>query len=184
MRVLTALSLLALVAAAGPPQSKHYARMNDLLLRLGSRHQALVQQEEFEKKPRVEKILISYGRGEKRFEKFSLTSENIVKLVFEWDEVKKTPPGEEAERVLKKLVQVLTKRYARVIKVDKRARYKASVLLVKALTDPRLHVRQAAIDSLKGIYRLTHGHFYQADQEPKERKKKQKTWSDYIRREK
>ncbi len=182
MRVLTALLLLALVAAAGPPQSKDYARMNDLLRRLGSRYEALVRQEEFEKKPRVEKILISYGRGEKRFEKFSLTGENVVKVVFDWDEVKKTPPGEEADRVLKKLVQVLTKRYARALDVPKRERYKASVLLVKALTDPRLHVRQAAIDSLKGIYRLTHGHFYQADQEAKELKKKQKTWTAYIKR--
>ncbi len=187
MRVSFALLLVAAAVAAEPPKSEHFRRMHDLTIRFTQRQEKLSAAEEFASKPRVEKILISFENGAKKFEKIKLTGENaganVVKAVLAWDELDKDPPTEAAERVLAKMGEVLEKRYARVVEIPKRERHKAALLLVAALMDERLHVRSGAFEALKKMYRTTAGYLYQPTASAKDRKEKQKIWKRQIDRE-
>ncbi|MHC4547187.1 MAG: hypothetical protein ACYTEZ_00285 [Planctomycetota bacterium] len=183
MRKTVLLLVLVAAARAEPPESRHYVRMDDLHLRLADRQAELRAQEEFAKKSREEKILISFDRGDKKFEKLRLSGESVVKTILDWSEVEKDSPTEETLRVLEELGNVLEKKYARVVDIPKRERHRASLPLVEALTDKRFHVRHAAIEALKKIYRTPNGHFYQPDADPKQRKEKQKVWKRFVDRE-
>lgn len=187
MRVSIALLVVTAAVLAEPPKSEHFRRMYDLTIRFTERQEKLSAAEEFASKPRVEKILISFENGAKKFEKIKLTGENaganVVKAVLAWDELDKDPPTETAERVLTKMGEVLEKRYARVVEVPKRERHKAALLLVTALMDERLHVRIGAFEALKKMYRTTAGYLYQPTASAKDRKEKQKVWKRQIDRE-
>ncbi|MHC4973120.1 MAG: hypothetical protein ACYTG3_12385 [Planctomycetota bacterium] len=187
MRVFIILLLIAAAVKAEPPKSEHFRRMEDLTIRFAERHEKLSAAEAFAQKPRVEKILISFENGAKKFEKLKLTGENaganVVKAILAWDELDKEPPTEDAERVLAKMGEVLEKKYARVVEIPKRERHKAALLLVTALMDERLHVRSGAFEALKKMYRTTAGYLYQPTASAKDRKEKQKIWKRQIDRE-
>jgi len=187
MRVSIVLLLLVAASNAEPPKSEHFRRMYDLTNRFAVRLEKLSEAEAFAQKPRVEKILISFESGAKKFEKIKLTGENgganVVKAVLGWDELDKDPPTEDAVRVLTKMGEVLEKKYARVVEIPKRERHKAALLLVTALMDERLHVREGAFEALKKMYRTTAGYLYQPTASAKDRKEKQKIWKRQIDRE-
>jgi hypothetical protein len=181
----TPLVLLLLVAAleAQPPRSEHFRRMHDLNLRFAERQEKLAAAEEFAQKPRVEKILLSFEAGAKKFEKMKLTGESVVKAILDWEELDKVPPTEDVQRVLDKMGDVLEKKYARVVEIPRRERHKAALPLVAALMDERLHVRIGAFEALKKMYRTTAGYLYQPTASAKDRKEKQKIWKRQIERE-
>jgi hypothetical protein len=187
MRWSIGLLLVAAAVRAEPPKSENFRRMHDLTIRFAERQEKLSEAEAFAQKPRVEKILISFENGAKKFEKLKLTGENaganVVKAVLAWEELDKEPPTEDAERVLAKMGDVLEKKYARVVEIPKRERHKAALLLVAALMDERLHVRTGAFEALKKMYRTTAGYLYQPTASVKDRKEKQKIWKRQIERE-
>lgn len=183
MRVSLVLLMLVAALKAEPPKSEHFRRMHDLNLRVAERQEKLTAAEEFAQKPRVEKILLSFESGAKKFDKMKLTGETVVKAILAWDELDKDPPTADAERVLAKLGDVLEKKYARVVEIPKRERHKAALPLVAALMDERLHVRMGAFEALKKMYRTTAGYLYQPTASAKDRKEKQKVWKRQIDRE-
>jgi len=183
MRVSIVLLLIVAVLEAEPPKSEHFRRMYDLNLRFAERQEKLIAAEEFAQKPRVEKILLSFESGAKKFDKMKLTGETVVKAILAWDELDKDPPSEDATRVLAKMGEVLEKKYARVVEIPKRERHKAALPLVAALMDERLHVREGAFEALKKMYRTTAGYLYQPTASAKDRKEKQKIWKKQIDRE-
>ena len=182
MRILAALLALlpALAAFAKPPEVAGYARMDELRQRMVARKDQLAEIEEFERKPRVEKLIILFKRGTpKTPDGKKLTGEFLLKEVFKWEPLLKVDPSPEALAILNQLPEAMRERYARVVPIPKRNRYAASKQLVLALNDDYIHFRKAAIESLFAIY--ADRKFYQPEMAPSKRKAKQKEWSRYIR---
>ena len=169
---------LPAVARAKPPVVSGYARMEDLRQRMVARRDMLVKQEEFEKKPRVEKLILNFMRGKPTPEGRKLTGEIVVKEVIKWEPLQRSAPTEESLAVLAQLDDAMRERFALVVPIPKRERYAASKQLVKALTHQYFHIRKAAIESLKAIY--GDARFYQPEMSPAKRKQKQKEWQKYI----
>ena len=67
MRLLPPLLLLAIVADAQPPVVRDFRRLRAFRDDIATQHASLKQQEEFALKPREEKMLIAFGKGEKKF---------------------------------------------------------------------------------------------------------------------
>ena len=182
MRILAALLALlpALAAFAKPPEVAGYARMDELRQRMVARKDQLAELEEFERKPRVEKLIILFKRGQARTpEGRKLNGEMLVKELFEWEPILKVDPTPEALAILNQLPDAMRERYARVVPIPKRTRYAASKQLVLALNNDFIHIRTAAIESLFAIY--ADRKFYQPTMTASKRKAKQKEWNRYIR---
>jgi hypothetical protein len=173
--------LLAGVAFARPPTVPDFARMDELdSILLNLRHK-YKEAEEFQRKPREERMILLFERSREDFEGKTLTGEYVVKELFEkwkvWRAKDKDTPAE-AIRILMLLPDALKVRYATGYPIPKLARYKASVPLVKALTHKNLHIRTAAIECLEAVYGRTL--FYRPDASPGARKKKQSEWKREI----
>jgi len=183
-RLVLLLPLLAAAAAAQPPESKDFRRMNDLKDRIASRSAQLKAQADFDAKPREEKILILFDRGEKKFDKATLTGKFVVETaLLKWEEVQQAAPSPAARRVLKDLPDVLARRYTAAVEIDKRDRYDASKELVDALDSDFVHVRAAAIDALRKIYRSPNGFGYREDMDKRERRNIIRLWERHIDKE-
>lgn len=178
------LPLLAAVTAAQPPESKEFRRMKDLKDRIASRSAQLKAQAEFEAKPREEKIVILFNRGEKKFERSNLTGEYIVETaLLKWAEMQQAVPTPAARRVLATLPDTLARRYTAAVEIDKRDRYGASKELLRGLDSEFIHVRAAAFDALKKIYRTQSGFMYSEKMDKRERRDPIKKWERFIERE-
>lgn len=181
-RFLACLLAVAAVATAKPPKSENFLRMDDLTPRILKRIKDLEAQEAFERLSRWEKMIILFERGEKTFEGKKLTGDYLVKQVLkEWPAVQAEKPTEAVQKALKGFARALEERFAKGVDIDKRARRKAAKPLVDALTDDRFHIREAAIESLKKMYRNT-GLMYQPDAHPNDRLKRQRDWEKHIKR--
>ena len=178
MRAAILVLLILPAALAKPPEVPGYARMEELRQRMVARKDQLAQQEAFEAKPRVEKLILNFQRGKPTPEGRKLTGEMVVKELFKWDPLMTTAPEDSALKVLEQLDDAMRERFARVVPIPKEERYQASEELVKALTHQYFHIRKAAIDALFAIY--ADRKFYQPEMTAAKRKAKQKEWKKYI----
>lgn len=186
MRRLLAFLLIGGAAAqAAPPESPGFQRMDDLRVTLTNRYQELKKREEFEAKALPEKLVLLLERNDpnlKRFERVRLTPEDVAETVFEWEEVDRAAPTVAAQRTLDLLAAVLTKRFAgpSVVEVNKRERKAVSIVLCKELMSKHFHVRVAAIEALKGIYREKDGRLYKPEAPERVRRDRAEAWKKYV----
>jgi len=177
------LGALAADAWAQPPVSAHYARKDELLARLTARAAELTRQEEFAARPRVERMVVLFGRGETRFDGEAMTGESVVREVLEAEEVQVDGPSEDARRVFAALSDALHERYGFIYASSKdqsQQRYRASRLLVDALTSPYPEVRRGAIACLERLYDRTLE--YDPDASESSRRARQRAWKQELRR--
>jgi hypothetical protein len=180
MRVLV-LVLLAGAAVAQPPEVKDFRRLRKFRDDIASEIVQFKEAEEFALKPREEKILIAYDKGDKKFENKSLTGPLVLETCFlKWDQVQQAEPSEAAKRVLAKLPDVFFKKYAQAIEVSKRERKSVSLDLVDALDSDYLHVRACAFDALKKMYRTPSGFMYVETMDKKGRQDAIKLWRKFV----
>ena len=193
MRILLPILLAAAAAAARPPKAPAFARHDSLHFKLAEQFQKLEAKEQFEAKPRMEKIILLFqdAKGDepqyfgKDKEKIKLVGDDVAKEVLEeWKaiQVPREKVSEEDIRILWLLIPAMQARYGRGGDIDKKERYDASKVLVDALTSDYLHIRSVAIECLKQIYR-NEGRFYRADAPKKDRIDKQKKWRRFILKE-
>jgi len=180
MRV-ACLVLLVAPAIARPPVAPDFARMAELQIQLTDKLQTIRRKEEFARKPRVERMTLSFERGAAEFEGKKLTGERVAEELFEkWSELpkKEGDASPEVKRVLSLVPQAMKVRYANVVPIPKNNRYQASKVLVAALVHKNFHVRKAAIDALVAIYGRSL--LYKPDASPNQRKARQKKWKREI----
>lgn len=179
MRLLILL-LLAVAAAAEPPAVKDFRRLKELRDDVAGRAQKFLDAEEYAKKPREEKMLIAFERGEKRFENKPLSGELVVQTcLMKWAEVQQAEPTEAGKRVLGKLAPVLFEKYGKAIEVPK-DRKDVGKLLCDALDSDFLQVRAAAFDALKLMYRTPSGFMYVETMDKKARREAIATWKKFV----
>jgi hypothetical protein len=193
MRVLLPILLAAATVAAKPPKAPEFKRHDTLHFDLAKAYQVLEAKEQFEAKPRIEKIILLFqdakGNETKYFgegkEKVKLVGDDVAKEILEnWKEIQ-TPRvnvSEENIRILWLLIPAMQAHYAAGREFDKKERYDASRVLVDALMSDYIHIRSVAIECLKKIYR-NEGRFYRPEQSKKDRLDKQKGWKKFIRKE-
>ena len=172
---------LAVPAFARPPEVPEFARMADLKMRLVDRLQTLRAKEEFARKPRQERMVLSFQREIVEFDGKKLTGELVARELFEkWAKLPKKEGDADAEvkRILALVPQAMKVRYANVVPIPKNNRYQASKVLVAALLHKNFHVRKAAIDSLVAIYGRSL--LYKPDASSGQRKARQKKWKREI----
>lgn len=180
MRRLLPLLLLAFAARAEPPDAAEFVRLKGFREDLRGRFDELRQQEEFDRKPREERMLIAFGRGDRRFEGKEIPGKLVVKTCLAWADVRRAQPTEAGRRVLGLLPAVLRDRYA--VAVDRKERRDVSNLLVEALDSEFLPIRQAAVDALKAIYGVPGGFGYDPSLAAKGREKPIREWRKYVAR--
>jgi len=179
MRVAGLVLLVALAAAAQPPAVTDFVRMRKLKDNIASRIAQYTADEEYAKKPPEEKMLLAFLRGEKKFGKDDLTGKLVVTTcLVKWEEVQQPQPSEAGKRVLALLPDVLYERYAKTIDVPK-DRKDISKVLLDALDSDFLHVRSAAFESLKKVYRTQNG-MYRPDMTKKQRAEPIRYWNKFI----
>ncbi|MCK6459371.1 MAG: hypothetical protein L6Q95_05695 [Planctomycetes bacterium] len=183
MRVLVPLLLLAIAAEAQPPAVRDFRRLRKLRDDIASQYASLREQEEFALKPREEKLLIAFGKGEKKFEGKTLDGEGVLSVILKWDEVLRDPPTEAGKRVLGELPNVLFERYAKPIEIPK-DRKEVALKLCDGLDSDSIHVRFASFEALKRIYRTPSGFMYVVDMPKKDRQDAIKSWRNYVRKQK
>lgn len=191
MRTGLMILLVASVVAARPPKARGFTREDNLHFRLAEKLQKLEAKEQFEAKPRIEKIIILFQNLKPNDSPYFGKDKDRIKLVGDvvateviekWKDVQvpREKVSEENLRILNLLIPAMQARYGRGLDVDKKERYDASKVLVDALTSDYLHIRTVAIDCLKVIYR-NQGRFYQPNAPKKDRIDKQKRWRKFIR---
>ena len=177
MRCVASLLLLTLVAAAQPPVSEGFLRLREFREALQARFTVFQEREQFDAKPREERMLLTFRKGEK-FEGKDLTGKLVVKACLQWADVEQPQPTAPGQRVLDLLPTILRERYA--VAVDRRERREASNLLVEALDHEFLPIRRAAIESLKAIYGVPSGFGYDPSFAAKDRAKPIKEWKRHV----
>jgi hypothetical protein len=181
MRFPAAVLLLAGAAVAQPPVAKDFVRMKELREKIAIRTAQLQEKEEYEKKPREEKILIAFERGEEKFDKIpKLTGKVVVETCLEWAEIQQAEPTEAGKRVLARLPLALEKRFAQVLEVNRKDRYDASQPLLEGLNSDFPLVRVAAFESLKKMYRTQNAQFYVPSMDKKARQKPISEWKKFV----
>ncbi len=184
MRSSFALLLLALAAAAQPPVVPDFVRLRKFKDDIASRLVQLKNAEDFASKPMEEKMLLAFLDGQKEFGNEKLTGTLVVKTcLMKWADVQQAQPTEAGKRVLGKLPEVLYKRYTDVIDIPKDRKDVAKDLL-KALDSDFFHVRAAAFESLKKMYRTGSGFMYVPEMTKKERAEPIKAWTKFVNRQK
>ena len=100
-----------------------------------------------------------------------------------WDQIEsgQVDPEELTPGQGMNLEKALEQRFARGVEIDKKERRKAGKVLVKLLLDDYMHVRTAAIECLKKMYR-NNGLLYQPDAPLSDRKNKQRDWKKHVDR--
>jgi hypothetical protein len=183
MRPALSLLLLAIVAAAQPPDVDNFRRMKRLRTDIADQYASLKQQEEYALKPREEKMLIAFGNGEEKFDGKKLDGVSVVVTILKWDQVNTDAPTEAGKRVLSDLPTVLFKRYGAVIDVP-RDRKDVCWKLCDGLDSDFVLVRAAVFEALKKIYRTPSGFMYNVDMSKKERQDPIKSWKNYVKKQK
>jgi len=183
MRLLVPLLLLSIVVDAQPPAVQDFRRLRKLRDDIASQYASLKEQEEYALKPREEKMLIAFEKGEKKFEGKALDGPKVVDAVLKWDQVLQAEPTEAGKRVLAELPNVLFKRYAQAIEVPK-DRKEVSLKLCDALDSDYIHVRASAFEALKRVYRTPSGFMYVVDMSKKDRKDAISSWKKYVNKQK
>ena len=148
MRSAAALLLLSLSAAAAPPLSPGFVRLRDLRENIRLRSVEIREREEFDAKPREERMLLTF-RKRGTFEGKALLGKLVVETCLGWEDVERAVPTEAGQRVLKLLPDVLHERCGPDNRKERRV---VSQLLLKALDSDFLPVREAAIASLRRLY--------------------------------
>lgn len=184
MRFPASLLLLALAAGAQPPFVKDFERIGKLKEDIQKTAQDLQEKEEFASKPREEKMLIAFMKGEKKFEGKDLTGKIVVTTCLsKWGDVQQAQPTEAGKRVLALLPEALLKRYAVAIDVPK-DRKEVAGLLLDELDSDYLNVRIAAFDSLKKIFRTQTGFLYEPSMNKKDRRDPITSWKNFLKKQK
>ena len=171
------------VAEAKPPAANGFMRADELQKMLAQRLAELKAKEEFDAKPRAEKLAILLDRGQKKFGKETLTGAGVVEEVFAWDALSKATLSESAQRTVKLLPKALHSCYGdyrSLSRTQRRDRQKASKELVTGLLSKHRHVRTLSIECLYALYGERRG--YRPDAPEAERKRIQKSWAKAIRR--
>lgn len=148
MRLAAAILLLALAAEALPPLSPGFARLKEFRRQIDARATELVEQEAFDRKPREERMLLTF-RKQGEFEGKALAARDVVEACLRWDAVDRPVPTEPGQRVLALLPLVLEERCG---PKEQKERRQASIPLLKALDSDSQPVREAAIASLRRLY--------------------------------
>jgi hypothetical protein len=182
MRLLVPLLLVSVVAGAEPPAVPGFRRLRELREDIAGEYVTLKQREEFALKPREEKMLIAFAKGEK-FENKTLDGEKVVEMILKWDQVRADPPTEAGKRVLGELPTVLFDRYGKVIDIP-RDRRDVSLKLCDALDSDAIEVRRCAFEALKKIYRTPSGFMYVPDMDKKGRQDAVKSWRNHVKKQK
>ncbi|MEE8105154.1 MAG: hypothetical protein V3T86_06435 [Planctomycetota bacterium] len=188
MRKLSALALVAVIAGvadARPPKIGNYARIDVLLAKFNEASVRQAEMERFLKKPRMERMILSFLWHWKEFENKTLTGEVVVKEVFKsWTAFHAPKPEPDVVRIAALLPAALMENYSamKAASVDKDERHKASLTLVDALNDKQFHVRMLAISCLKQIYGTSNQ--YSATASSRDRRKSQASWKKLIKRRK
>jgi hypothetical protein len=182
MRLLLPVLLLSIVADAQPPAVRDFRRLRGLRDDIARQYASLKEQEEFALKPREEKMLIAFGKGEKKFEGKALEGPKVVEAILEWDQVLSDPPTEAGKRVLTELPNVLHDRYNKIeIPKDRRD---VALKLCDALDSDAILVRLCAFEALKRIYRTPSGFLYVVDMDKKGRQDAIKSWRNHVKKQK
>ena len=181
-RLLPLLLLACPPATARPPAAPSFARYDELMVLLAERRQELRRKEEFERKPRVWKMLILFRERRETFERTKLTGETVLEAVEKWDALKKPSEqlDEDAIGVLQEIPRAVAARFAPGGQFNKHERWKASKILVEWLTHDLRHFRVVAIDTLNAMYKTRL--MYQPDMKPGQRRTIQREWEKYIKR--
>jgi len=182
-RILVALLAATLAASASPPSVKGFMRMDRLAAAIGERITQLREKEEFEAKPREERLVVLFRKRVETYEKKALTGAYVVEEVFDWDAVRGAKPTADADRTVGLLAMALGERFGPTVKLKSRAeqreRYATGKELVDLLNHDRLYVRMAAFACLRQMYGRTHD--YRPDAPERERRKAQRHWRSEIR---
>lgn len=182
-RLLPVALLLGSAALARPPAAPHYARHDTLEVILRERQQDLQRREEFEAKPFVWRALIRFSQGHQTYERLRLTGDKVIEEIEKWEALAQPTASlsEEAKGVLADLAPALGKRFPRGGDIDRLERYKASKLLVDWLTHDLYHFRATGIAGLEAMYQTRR--MYQPDKQAADRKRLQRDWLNYIKKE-
>lgn len=176
--------LLSIPAAAKPPTVEGFVRKDEFNQLLAGKLQELREAEEFEKKPFEEQLLIKWGANASSFKHVkTIKGDDVVEKIFEYEELLKEPPTDVAQRLMKKLPEVLEAKYGQSLKMNKKfktERWRVGKILIGQLVKPPLHVRQLASDCLEACHHTTLG--YVATDPKGRRVQKQKAWKAYIDR--
>lgn len=180
MRPFAPLLLLALAAAAQPPVVTDFVRMRKFKDNIASRIMQLKAEEDFASKPFEEKMLLAFEKGDNK----KFTGKLVVMTCFvNWADVQQAEPTEAGKRVLAKLPEALYKRYGEAIDIPK-DRKEMSKFLLDALDSDFLHIRAAALESLKKVYRTQSDMMYVPDMTKKERVDSIRAWRKFVARQK
>jgi hypothetical protein len=175
--------VLASRATAKPPGSPKFARARELLEKLEARSERLKREEEFQKKPRVEKLVIRFKEGAATFLGEELTGAFVIREVLAWDRIRKKVVPDDVQGVLLLLPAAFKERYGFVYTKSKTLRKQrrcAGTRLAAVLTHDLRHVRKLAIECLDAMYGVRRG--YNVDASEAERKRKQKEWRRALAR--
>ena len=182
-RSIALLFLLVLPVAAKPPFVEGFVRLDRFNQQLADKLQNLREAEEFEKKPFPEQLLIKWDKGAASFKKRKIVGPDVLKTIFDWEELFQEPPTDATKRIIQQLPEVLKLKYGNIVKMGKtfrRERFLVGRVLIGQLVKPPLHVRELAITCLEEIHK-TRRQYVASD--PKEKRvKRYKAWKAYIER--
>jgi hypothetical protein len=173
---LAVLLLLALPATALPPLSPGFVRLDELRIEVDQKKRDLLEQEAFAKKPREERMLLTF-RKQGDFEGKPLTSKAVVQACLEWEEIRTDNPTAAGQRVVELLPVVLRERCG---PAERRERRIVSRILLDALDDDYLPVRTAAIASLRAIYPFPREDRYDPKMGRRERISPIRAWKRHV----
>lgn len=177
MRTAVAILLLALAAEALPPLSPGFVRLKELRRQIDARAEELLEQEAFDRKPREERMLLTFRKlGE--FEGKALAAREVVEACLRWDAVDRPVPTEAGQRVLALLPLVLEERCGGP--KDQKERRQASIPLLKALDSDSRPIREAAIASLRRLYNPPRVDRYDPAQSAKDRAQAIRAWKRTV----
>ena len=168
---------------AKPPASEGFLRADALQSLLSARLAELKAKEEFDAKPRPEKLTVLLSRGTKKLGRESITGAVVIEVVIGWEALHKAELPEAAVRTVKLLPEALRNHYGDFrskSRTQRRDRQRASKALVAALGGKHSHVRSVAIECLFALYGERRG--YRADAPEAQRKRAQKAWIKALRR--
>lgn len=180
------LLLAAAVGEARPRAMPDFTRYGTLVEQFAEIVSDAREREEFERKPREEKLLILFARGAKEFEgKKVLTPKWVAQQIFEeWKAVKADSVGPEEEKILEYCAQVFKEHFARfgvnIPPAVLRERWEASKVFVEALDSNHLVLRRAAFRVLSALYMVDYDYDPAAQRSLRVASKKK--WEAHVRR--
>lgn len=179
------LLLAAGVGEARPRAMPDFTRYGTLVEQFAEVVSDAREREEFERKPREERLLILFARGAKEFEGKKLTPKWVAEQIFEeWKAVKADTVRPEDERVLAYCAQAFKEHFAHFgVNIPRdalRERWEASKVFVDALDSNYLPLRQAAFRVLVALYVVDYDYDPMAQRSVRVASKRK--WEAHIRR--